>query len=206
MLEMDNIIKNSGWMNENVDGLSSVNLSPVHSEVLQAASKWDAAIQAKRQQYLDEKNSNMPNHQKILGKIKHNEIHNEVKIVNKEYLQKDFKHIEKSVQDGIDKTVTEFNLNSEQEHAFHIVANHATSPNTERVSMYLRGMGGTGKILCYWGISTFLFTEKWKASFHDTFTNWKCCSFVKWINLLLCPWNQWQIYICKKMQHRFKVE
>ena len=44
---MDNIIKNSGWMNESIDGLPSVNLSPVQPEVQQAAGKWDAAVQAK---------------------------------------------------------------------------------------------------------------------------------------------------------------
>jgi hypothetical protein len=145
MLEMDNIIKNSGWMNESVDGLPSVDLSPVQPEVLQAASKWEAAVQAKRQQYIDEKNRNMPNHPKLLEKTQENGYHNEVKIINKDYLQRDFKHIEKSAQDVIDKTVADFNLNSEQERAFRIVANHATTPNAERLSMYLGGMGGTGK-------------------------------------------------------------
>src|SRR6266516_4951991 len=38
-----------------------------------------------------------------------------------------------------------FNLNTEQERAFRIVANHVVSPGSEQLKMYLGGMGGTGK-------------------------------------------------------------
>ena len=36
-------------------------------------------------------------------------------------------------------------MNKEQERAFRIVANHAVSPQSEQLKMYLGGMGGTGK-------------------------------------------------------------
>ena len=36
-------------------------------------------------------------------------------------------------------------LNSEQERAFRIVANHAVTPGTDQLMMYLSGMGGSGK-------------------------------------------------------------
>jgi hypothetical protein len=52
MMEMSNIIKNCGWLNDCVDGLPNVDTSAVQPEVIQAASKWDAAVQAKRQQYI----------------------------------------------------------------------------------------------------------------------------------------------------------
>jgi len=142
MLEMDGIIKNSGWMNESIDGLSSVDLSPVQPKVMQGASKWDAAVQTKRQQYLDEKSRHMPNHP---GKTKQNKFNNSVKIINKEYLQNGFKHTDQSAHDAIDNIIAKFSLNCEQERAFRIVANHAMTSNTERLSMYLGGMGGTGK-------------------------------------------------------------
>ena len=36
-------------------------------------------------------------------------------------------------------------LNTEQERAFKIIANHATKKNADQLRMYLGGMGGTGK-------------------------------------------------------------
>ncbi|TFK31822.1 hypothetical protein BDQ12DRAFT_572208, partial [Crucibulum laeve] len=39
----------------------------------------------------------------------------------------------------------QFDLNKEQERAFRIVGNHATSPFPEQLKMYLGGMGGTSK-------------------------------------------------------------
>ena len=49
------------------------------------------------------------------------------------------------IQDAIDGTVHKYRLNSQQEHAFCIVANHATMCESEKLKMYLGGMGGTGK-------------------------------------------------------------
>ena len=44
----------------------------------------------------------------------------------------------------IDSIVKNFTLNTEQERAFRIVANHAVQPSGETLRMYLGGMGGTG--------------------------------------------------------------
>jgi putative protein kinase ArgK-like GTPase of G3E family len=41
--------------------------------------------------------------------------------------------------------VSDFLLNIEQERAFHIIANHASTKKPEQVKIYLGGMGGTGK-------------------------------------------------------------
>ena len=61
------------------------------------------------------------------------------------YLTKDFKAKSKAAQHLIDTTVTNFYLNTEQQRAFRIIANHAVGPKTEQLTMYLGGMGGTGK-------------------------------------------------------------
>ena len=61
------------------------------------------------------------------------------------YLTKDFKAKSKAAQHLIDTTVTNFHLNTEQQRAFRIIANHAVGPKTEQLTMYLGGMGGTGK-------------------------------------------------------------
>ena len=46
-MEMDNIIKNSGWMQESVDGIPNRELDFIQPETIQSASKLDAAVQAK---------------------------------------------------------------------------------------------------------------------------------------------------------------
>lgn len=61
------------------------------------------------------------------------------------YLQKDFKAAESTKQIITDNTVEKFNLNTEQERAFCIVANHATMSKPGHLKMYLGGIGSTGK-------------------------------------------------------------
>jgi len=48
-------------------------------------------------------------------------------------------------QNIINNTVSEFSLNDEQERAFRIIANHASTKQPEQLKMYLGGMAGTGK-------------------------------------------------------------
>ncbi|EPS92922.1 hypothetical protein FOMPIDRAFT_1101569, partial [Fomitopsis schrenkii] len=61
------------------------------------------------------------------------------------YMSIKFKASEEKIQDIIDNTAKTFMLNSEPEHAFRIVANHASEPQGEKLKMYLGGMAGTGK-------------------------------------------------------------
>jgi hypothetical protein len=68
---------------------------------------------------------------------------NVVKIVDKSYLEKKFHSHEFQFQ--IEESVDKNSLNEEQERAFHVVANHAISPCSEQLKMYIGGMGGTGK-------------------------------------------------------------
>jgi hypothetical protein len=127
MLDMNNIMRNCGWMNESIDGLPSIDLSLIQPDVLQNANKWDAAVQAKWQDYLDEKNCHMPNQSVSKKRSNDSLLANDVKIINKSFLQKISKHKDKVVND------------------VGIVANNATSLNVERLSMYLGRMGGIGK-------------------------------------------------------------
>src|ERR1700722_14160865 len=56
-----------------------------------------------------------------------------------------FKAQSESAQKLIEDVVEKFELTSDQERAFRIVANHAVSPGAEQLMMYVGGMGGTGK-------------------------------------------------------------
>ncbi|KAL6307521.1 P-loop containing nucleoside triphosphate hydrolase protein, partial [Sparassis latifolia] len=61
------------------------------------------------------------------------------------YLDKNFEAKNKADQTLIDDTVKNFSLNTDQERALRIIANHATDPSGEQLKMYLGGMAGTGK-------------------------------------------------------------
>ncbi|KDR83304.1 hypothetical protein GALMADRAFT_17474, partial [Galerina marginata CBS 339.88] len=69
----------------------------------------------------------------------------EVVVSDISYINKDFQAEKLNEQKFIDDTVSKFSLNTEQECAFRIVANHATLHKTEPLKIYLGGMGGTGK-------------------------------------------------------------
>ncbi|KAJ7318341.1 hypothetical protein DFH08DRAFT_642021, partial [Mycena albidolilacea] len=68
------------------------------------------------------------------------------------YFTKDFQAKNKLAQREIDSIATTFNLNTEQERAFRLVANHATDLSAPPLlvvfdcpQLYLGGVGGTGK-------------------------------------------------------------
>jgi hypothetical protein len=61
------------------------------------------------------------------------------------YLSKKFVPDQPGGVNVLESVVKKFKLNTEQERAFRIVANHATINNPTQLKMYLGGMGGTGK-------------------------------------------------------------
>src|SRR5882762_9838410 len=70
---------------------------------------------------------------------------NAVKVVDREYLYKDFVAKKKEDRSHIDDIVQEFTLNEEQERAFKIIANHSVYDAADQLKMYIGGMAGTGK-------------------------------------------------------------
>jgi hypothetical protein len=103
-------------------------------------SQWDAAVQEKCQQVLAEalpaqagkKSGRDPNQ-------------NDVQIVDRSYHQKNFKAQSETAQKLIEDVIATFDLTSEQERAFRTITNHAVTPGSEQLMMYVGGMGGTGK-------------------------------------------------------------
>ena len=83
---------------------------------------------------------------------------NVVKIVDKLYFEKNF--CVEGVSDAVNATVKSFSLNSEQERAFRIIANHTISESPEQLRMYLGGMGRTGKSQVIKALSFFFETRR----------------------------------------------
>jgi hypothetical protein len=142
--EINQILNATGWSKE----ISNIN-DPVHkfqpTRIL-SGSDWNAEVLKKRQEILDKRNENntaSKRNNSLPSSLLKKEDINTVKIIDKSYLEKDFDggvH-----QAAITETVDQFNLNSEQNRAFHIIANHAVSQSNDHLKMYLGGMGGTGK-------------------------------------------------------------
>ncbi len=58
---------------------------------------------------------------------------------------KNYSKDQKKVTELKTTITSSFSLNKEQERAFKIITNHATSNTSQRLQMYLGGMAGTGK-------------------------------------------------------------
>ena len=142
MAEIQKIVTSAGWLDQCPDGPPSMGFTQIEPEEL-PPSQWDAAVQEKRQQVLAERNKALPTQSgKQTGKDPNK---NDVQIVDRSYLQQNFKAQSESAQKLIEDVVEKFELTSDQERAFRIVANHVVSPGSEQLMMYVGGMGGTGK-------------------------------------------------------------
>ena len=88
-----------------------------------------------------------------------NTFTDQVRVVDQSYLSRNFQAEDAAAQLLIDNIVVKFTLNTEQERAFRIIANHASQPSNEQLKMYLGGMAGTGKSQVIKAIS-FFFSER----------------------------------------------
>jgi hypothetical protein len=146
MIATENSMRSAGWLDDSPNGVADVPDMQLQPETVQTGVKWKATVHDKRQEVLAERNKNIPSvtsHSK--GKYSQDPNENDVKIVDQSYLRHDFKAKTEAAQKHIDQCVNDFNLNTEQNRAFRIIANHATTPQSEQLKMYLGGMGGTGK-------------------------------------------------------------
>ena len=144
MTEMRRMLVSLGWTKCEADLLpDGLNLSPKPSEP-QTPAYWKAMVSKKRAEILEERVHHRPsntNPKAVSGTSSF--VPNNVHVVDKSYLTHSF--FSKEWQKNVDSVSKDFNLNKEQECAFRIVANHAYSPDSEQLKMYIAGMGGTGK-------------------------------------------------------------
>src|SRR6202790_2877606 len=135
-------VTSAGWLHQCPDGPPSMDFAEIEPEGL-PPSQWDAAVQEQRQQVLSERNKALPAQSgKQSGKDPNQ---NDVQIVDRSYLQKNFKALSETAQKLIEDVIVKFELTSEQERSFRIIANHAVTPGSEQLMMYVGGMAGTGK-------------------------------------------------------------
>jgi hypothetical protein len=145
MTDVRRMLVSLGWTNRNADLLpDSLNLSPGPIEP-QTPPQWKAAVTKKRAEILEERARNLPVNVG-LGTATHSStsfVPNDVRVVNKSYLSRSFSS--KAWQQTARDVSKQFNLNQEQDRAFRIIANHASSPDSDQLKMNIAGMAGTGK-------------------------------------------------------------
>src|SRR5882762_4872979 len=88
MAERQKIVTSAGWLDQCQDGPPSMEFAEIEAEKL-PPSQWDVAAQEKCQQVLAERNKSLPAQSKNQSGKDPNQ--NDVRIVDRSYLQKSFK-------------------------------------------------------------------------------------------------------------------
>jgi hypothetical protein len=124
-------MQDAGWFDKSPNGPADVgDLTPVVPTQLQSGKDWTAIVQHKRQELVDNRCKNIPDHIDDINNTGCDpESLAEVRIVDKTYLTAKFKAKVEKEQNIIDNTVTDFLLNTDQERAFCIIANRASTEN-----------------------------------------------------------------------------
>src|SRR6266508_4227302 len=152
-LTMRRILASVGWTKEHKESKSTIteSIKPLRTR---SAAEWKSETQKYRQSLLDlRKETDDSNSSATTANTS-----NIVKVVDKLYLQKAY-HTGQS-HAFIEESIKKFTLNREQERAFRIIANHASSPGSSQLKMYVGGMGGTGKTRVLKALSHFFELRK----------------------------------------------
>ena len=144
MRHVEQIVAGAGWLDKSPDGIDKVDLESFTPTVDNSGSQWSSLIQRIRKMIVADRSKNLP-----AGPNKpFDELHGTDKVfvdTMTSYLSQKFVPDQPGAINVLDSVIQKFKLNTEQERAFRIVANHATINNPTQLKMYLGGMGGTGK-------------------------------------------------------------
>ncbi len=130
------------WSSVNPD---MADLCHVHHDAVVAeknSTEWKKEVQKMRRVLLDSCQSQDMAVQKKRRK-KDDRYIDQVKVVMKRHLVRG-QHNETD-EDIVTQVELEYGLNEEQQRAFRIVSQHAGMPGADQLTMYVGGMGGTGK-------------------------------------------------------------
>jgi len=140
-------------------------------------SEWKALLQQQRRVLLLQ---GIARHRKIKKSKSSLPMYNvnQVKVVDKAFLQKSFKAKSKVDRTHISTTISDFSLNEEQEHAFKIVANHSVEAYIRAVANALRWNGRHRKIPSHQGTHQFFERRNQPYLFLILASHWLCSCLV----------------------------
>ena len=111
---------------------------------IRVGSEWKEVVALKRRDVIESRmQSFQVSRPGAVSSVGSERLFQGVKIVDIDYLGK--KCVSLDWKGEMDTVARMFNLNTDQERAFRIVANHSCRPTSEQLKMHIGGMGGTGK-------------------------------------------------------------
>jgi Helitron helicase-like domain at N-terminus/PIF1-like helicase len=142
MTDIRRTLTTMGWTNHQSKLLpETLNITPDPIQIEQTPGQWKAAVAAARAEILEERARHMP--PTVDSTSSRTFIPDDVRVVDKSYMSRSF--VSKVWQKTIDSVSAEYSLNTEQDRAFRLIANHACSHDSDQLKMYIAGMAGTGK-------------------------------------------------------------
>lgn len=151
MIQIEKILDSVGWSKPLASPTGEGLPAFVHGKQ-KTGSEWKSALAEKRSAVLENKrrlitNTRPENAESDSAQSGPFPVYNvdAVEIIDKAYLDIEYKAATQEIRETLDKTVADFTLNEEQERAFRIIANHSVDPTATQLKMYIGGMGGTGK-------------------------------------------------------------
>jgi hypothetical protein len=157
---IENIVRNAGWLDKYSGIIKHIKPKGFVPYIQMTSSMWSTVVKSAKDAVLASRGQNLPVNEDGVPLNSCN--FNSVTVHDISFLRNNFKAKNKESQLIIEETVNEFMLNTEQERAFRIIANHATMAQPSQLKMYLGGMGGTGKSQVIKAL--ILFFEKRKES------------------------------------------
>ena len=149
MTEMQQILEDSGWLDEMISNPDQLSTNVPEIISTSTPAKLHEMLIAEKDRRLTNKtrygNQDAPAITEEYSEQNNCNLIDNVRLVDKTYLEKDFSFSSQLDADIIDKVVKDKLLNNEQERAFRIIGNHAATLGLPQLTMYLGGMGGTGK-------------------------------------------------------------
>ena len=138
MLEIEDVVKEAGWLMPSQDGLPEVDVEPVEPHVIQTAARWDNSVAALRNKYVEEKMQHALNVTRMSHSRKNPDpFKNDAKVVNRLYLVKVYKYNDKRTEEIVSAAAKTYTLNPEQECMFRTIANHAITEDMDQLKMYI---------------------------------------------------------------------
>ena len=146
MDEIESILKRVGWMSEgSKEGKPRVP-DMVFPEEHRTPGMWKGEVERMKKEVGKKKRENMDASAfKISSSADAMKTTDKVQLIHASYFRQNFKAKKAEVNSILQDVITSYRLNHDQERAFKIVAQHASTINPLQLKMFLNGMAGTGK-------------------------------------------------------------
>ncbi|KAJ7122510.1 hypothetical protein C8R43DRAFT_847118, partial [Mycena crocata] len=155
---MKDVLQDARWLNTPTGLIQPSWKRSRLMPIYKARRTWTELVKAERKRYTQNKLADLPPQPPT---NKQGDFTNDkVEILPHDHFNPKSHFTKEMTADLIKDICREFALNTEQERAFRIVAEHASAPQPTKLKMYLGGMGGSGKSRVFHSIIEFFKRRK----------------------------------------------